>query len=82
MSREEVPVRLNVKCDPDRAIELRDQYDAIEPAFHRNKKHWNSVFLDGSVPDKLVLELIQHSFDGVLAKHTRMVWERLKLNQK
>ncbi|MEM6885716.1 MAG: MmcQ/YjbR family DNA-binding protein [Verrucomicrobiota bacterium] len=68
---ENVPVRLNLKCDPDRAIELRDEYDSIEPGYHMNKKHWNSVYLDGGVPDGIVLELIRHSFDCVLAKQSK-----------
>jgi predicted DNA-binding protein (MmcQ/YjbR family) len=77
MAPERVPVMLNLKCDPDRAIELRDEYDSIQPGYHMNKQHWNSVYLDGEVPDEVVLELIRHSFDCVLAKQTKTFRERI-----
>ena len=57
----EFPVKVNLKCDPDRALELRDEYDAIQPGYHMNKMHWNTVTLDGSVPNKLLIELVDHS---------------------
>jgi predicted DNA-binding protein (MmcQ/YjbR family) len=56
---------INLKCDPVRAIELREQYYAVTPGFHMNKKHWNSVKMDGSVPDALVLDWIDHSYELV-----------------
>jgi len=56
----------NVKCDPDLAIELREQYPAVQPGYHMNKKHWNTVYFDGSVNDKLILEWIDHSYDMVV----------------
>lgn len=59
---EEFPARVNLKCDPERALELRDEYPGIIPGFHMNKRHWNTVMLDGSVPSKLVRELLDHSF--------------------
>lgn len=46
----------NVKCDPDLALELREQYDCVRPGFHMNKKHWNTVVVDGSVNDKTLRE--------------------------
>lgn len=61
------PARINLKCDPERSLELRDQYKAIRPGWHMNKKHWNTLTLDGSVPPKLIRELIQHSYDLVTA---------------
>lgn len=64
---DEFPVRVNLKCDPDRALELRDRYESITPGFHMNKKHWNTVILDGSLPSKLVRELIEHSYQLVVA---------------
>ena len=57
---------MNLKCEPDRAIELREQYDGIAPGYHMNKKHWNTLTLDGSIPDDVVLELVRHSFDRVV----------------
>jgi predicted DNA-binding protein (MmcQ/YjbR family) len=56
---------VNLKCNPDRAVELREQFQGIQPGYHMNKKHWNTVLFDGSVSDKLILELIDHSYDLV-----------------
>ena len=56
---------MNLKCDPDRAIELREENPAIIPGYHMNKRHWNTVILDGSLPKKLVIEMIDHSYDLV-----------------
>ena len=77
LTPEAFPVPINLKCDPDRAIELRDEYAAIEPGYHMNKRHWNTLRLDGSIPDPLVLELIRHSLDCVLAGHTKAVRARI-----
>ena len=54
---------INLKCDPERAVELREQYDGIRPGYHMNKQHWNTIAMDGSVPNALVRELVQHSYD-------------------
>ena len=56
---------MNLKCDPERAIELREMNPAIIPGWHMNKKHWNTVIMDGSVPKKLLFEMIDHSYDLV-----------------
>lgn len=53
---------INLKCDPARATELRESYDGILPGYHMNKKHWNTVVMDGSVPDPLILEMIGESY--------------------
>ena len=67
-SLESVPLRVSLKCDPERAIELREQYpDKIIAGYHLNKKHWNTVLLEG-LPPALIKEMIQHSYDQVLAK--------------
>lgn len=63
--------RMNLKCDPDRAIELRDESDSILPGYHMSKKHWNTLILDGSLPASLVTELIDHSYDLVVAGITK-----------
>lgn len=78
LSPEDVPVPMNLKCDPDRAIELRDEYEAIEPGYHMNKKHWNTLQLDGSLPAPFVEELIRHSLDCVLKGHTKAIRERIE----
>lgn len=58
--------RFNAKCDPERAIELREQYPEIVPGFHMNKKHWNTVHLDGGLKLELIKTLIDHSYELVL----------------
>ena len=55
-----------LKCDPEYAVELREKYDAVRPAWHFNKKHWNNVFLDGSLSEKKIKEWIDHSYEMVL----------------
>jgi predicted DNA-binding protein (MmcQ/YjbR family) len=57
---------INLKCDPERAVELREQYEGISPGYHMNKKHWNTVKLGGSVPDPVLLQLVDHSYQLVL----------------
>lgn len=60
-------VSINLKCDPERAIELRETYDAVQPGYHMNKKHWNTIEMDGSIGDKLIRELIDHSYELIVA---------------
>ncbi|MEM1443378.1 MAG: MmcQ/YjbR family DNA-binding protein [Verrucomicrobiota bacterium] len=75
---EDMPPRLNLKCDPDRAVALRDEYEAILPGYHMNKKHWNTLELDGSLPANLVGELIDHSYELVVAGLPRKQREKLE----
>jgi predicted DNA-binding protein (MmcQ/YjbR family) len=65
------PGSVSLKCDPDLAAGLRTRYAAITPGYHLNKRHWNTVALDGSVPDEELLELIDHSYELVVARLTR-----------
>lgn len=58
---------INLKCDPEKAIALREQYPAISPGYHMNKKHWNTIAVDGSLADQLLYELINHTYDLVVA---------------
>lgn len=53
---------LNLKCDPERAIALREEYESIIPGYHMNKKHWNTIIIDNSIPDELIRELVDHSY--------------------
>ncbi|WP_329905185.1 MmcQ/YjbR family DNA-binding protein [Porphyromonas pogonae] len=69
---------VSLKCDPDYALELRDRYESVRSAFHMNKKHWNNIILNGDVPDKLLLELIRHSYDRVVEGLTRKEKEKIK----
>jgi predicted DNA-binding protein (MmcQ/YjbR family) len=58
---------INLKCDPERAVELREEYSGILPGYHMSKKHWNTVMMDGSVPMKLILQMIDDSYNLVLS---------------
>lgn len=62
---------VNLKCDPDRALELRAQYEAIQPGFHMSKVHWNTVEVNGDVPEKMLRELIDHSYELVFKSLTK-----------
>jgi predicted DNA-binding protein (MmcQ/YjbR family) len=59
------PLSFNVKCDPDKAIELREEFDCVKPGYHMNKKHWNTIVVDGSVSPKQLKGWIDHSYDLV-----------------
>lgn len=69
---------INLKCDPEKAIALREQYPAVQPGYHMNKKHWNTVMMDGSVPDHLVQQWIQDSYDLVVAGLSKKLQQQLK----
>ncbi|MFI5131900.1 MAG: MmcQ/YjbR family DNA-binding protein [Chitinophagales bacterium] len=68
LALDEEKLRFNVKCDPDKAIELREEYACVLPGYHMNKKHWNTVVVDGSVSTKQLKEWIDWSYDLVLPK--------------
>src|SRR5262245_64531541 len=68
---------VNLKCDPDLALELRERHRAVRPGYHANKRHWNTVDLDGSVHDEDLQEMIDHSYDLVVAGLPRAERERL-----
>lgn len=68
----------NAKCDPEKAMEYREHYSGILPGWHMNKKHWNTVMNDGSVPDHLMLELTDHSYELVVESLSRRDREALK----
>lgn len=61
------PLRFNVKCDPEKAVELREEFSCVLPGYHMNKKHWNTIVADGSVSAKQLKEWIDHSYDLVTA---------------
>jgi predicted DNA-binding protein (MmcQ/YjbR family) len=65
MGLREGPLSLNLKCDPARAVELREQYAAVQPGYHMNKRHWNTVFPGQDLPDAQVRALIDHSYQLV-----------------
>ncbi|MEE9373102.1 MAG: MmcQ/YjbR family DNA-binding protein [Saprospiraceae bacterium] len=57
---------VNLKCDPDRAIELREEYEEVQPGWHMNKKHWNSVYIEKGLDHQLIKELIDHSYNLIV----------------
>jgi predicted DNA-binding protein (MmcQ/YjbR family) len=68
------PLAVSLKCEPELAVALRDSYPAIRPGYHLNKRHWNTLTLDGTLPDQFVRELIEDSYDlivSALPKRTR-----------
>ena len=62
---------VNLKCDPDRAIELRENYEDVQPGYHMNKKHWNTVYFENGLEDDLLIELVDHSYDLVVKGLTK-----------
>ena len=71
------PGSVNLKCDPDLAIELRERHEAVRPGYHMNKRHWNTVDLDQSVDDEDIREMIEHSYELVVAALPRRERDRL-----
>jgi len=71
-------VSVNLKCEPSKAEELREQYTAVKPGYHMNKKHWNTVMIDGSVPDKLIFQWVDDSYNLVVNSLPKKLEEELK----
>jgi predicted DNA-binding protein (MmcQ/YjbR family) len=71
------PISVNLKCDPGMAIELREKYDAVQPGYHMNKKHWNTVILDGSIPPAEIRLMIDHSYEQIVLGMSRSAREKL-----
>lgn len=73
-------LKISVKCDPEKAIELRERYRSVEPAWHFNKKHWNSIRLNQDMDDKTVRQWIQHSVEQVVKSMPKKIqaeyWEK------
>ena len=63
---DEVPATANLKCDPDLALELRDQYEQVRPGYHMNKKHWNTVEIESGIPEAELRGMIDHSYELVV----------------
>ncbi|HRS68258.1 MAG TPA: MmcQ/YjbR family DNA-binding protein [Paludibacteraceae bacterium] len=70
----QTPNSVNLKCKPEQAIELRERYVGFVPGYHMNKKHWNTVTLNADVTDKLISELVNHSY--------RLVWNKLPRKER
>ncbi|HEY4283791.1 MAG TPA: MmcQ/YjbR family DNA-binding protein [Chthoniobacterales bacterium] len=65
-SLDEVPATVNLKCDPDLALELRDRFEQVRPGYHMNKKHWNTVEIDSGLPEKELRKMIDDSYQLVV----------------
>lgn len=80
VSLEGSPGTVNLKCDPELALELRARYAAVHPGYHQNKRHWNTVELNGSVEDDELREMIDHSYELVVSRLPRAERARLQRN--
>ncbi len=69
---------INLKCDPRLSLELRSRFVAVKPGYHMNKKHWNTVIIDGTIPDEDIFRMIDHSYDLVYRKLPRRVRDELE----
>ncbi len=78
---DEIPLKINLKCDPIYALELRSLYESIESGYHMNKKHWNTIEANIDVDDEFLKELIDHSFDMVVAGFSKKQQEMIKLKK-
>ena len=81
---DEMPTTVNLKCDPDWALELRDRYEQVRPGYHMNKKHWNTVEIEGSIPDAELRKMIDHSYELIvksLPKAARANQRRLRASR-
>ncbi len=76
LQREEFAV--NLKCDPERAVELRELHPEIEPGYHMSKKHWNTVQCEGGLDPRLIVEMVDHSYDLVVSKMTKKLKAELE----
>lgn len=65
-SLDSIPLQFNLKCEPEKAIELREEYEAVRPGYHMNKRHWNTIIIDGSIPARNIYEWIDDSYNLVV----------------
>ena len=76
---DENPAKANLKCDPEEAVLLRQQYPAVKPGYHMNKKHWNTVLIDGSIPEALFLSWVDNSYNLVVAGLPKKLKDQLAI---
>jgi predicted DNA-binding protein (MmcQ/YjbR family) len=79
---DEFPTTVNLKCDPDLALELRDRYEQVQPGYHMNKKHWNTVEIDSGIPDTELRKMIDHSYELVVQSLPKVVREKLQRSRR
>lgn len=68
---------INLKCDPEQAILLREQYPSVQPGYHMNKRHWNTILMDGAIPDRLLQQWIDDSYHLVIEKMPKKISQQL-----
>lgn len=73
------PISINLKCNPERAIELREEFYEIKPGFHMNKKHWNTIELEGNLTENFIKKMIDDSYNLVVSKLSKKEREKIKL---
>lgn len=78
LSSLEPPISINLKSDPEEAVENREKYDAVSPGYHMNKKHWNSIALDNSIPDTKILMWVDKSYELVVGGMSKKEKEELE----
>jgi predicted DNA-binding protein (MmcQ/YjbR family) len=76
------PFYINLKCDPEKAVELREEHEEIQPGYHMNKLHWNTVSLEGTLRNEFILEMIDHSYELVVNGLKKSDKEKLKNYEK
>jgi len=69
---------INVKCDPEKAIELREEYEDVIPGYHMSKKHWNTIKLNASISDDLIYQWVKDSYDLIVSKMTKKMKAELE----
>ena len=74
------PAAANLKCDPEKALQLREEYSAIIEGYHMSKKHWNTVTIEANLPNKLIEDLIDHSYNLVVKGLTKKLQKELGFN--
>ncbi len=77
-SLEKIPLQINIKCSPEEVVELRERYEAVIPGYHMNKKHWNTVIIDNSIPPKNIFSWIDNSYNLVVSGLKKSEKEELK----
>ncbi|QRQ99995.1 MmcQ/YjbR family DNA-binding protein [Dyadobacter sandarakinus] len=75
---DELRMQFNAKCDPEKAEELRSTYDDVQPGYHMNKKHWNTVYVTGSIPSELLFQWVKDSYDLVFASLSKKEREAME----
>lgn len=77
-SLDSIPLQINLKCNPEKAIELREEFESVQPGYHMNKKHWNTIIINGSIPSKKIIKWIDDSYNLVVSGLNKSALHLLK----